>query len=45
MKQLNLKAIIEKAIEDKKAIRECIQSNGDLNKLAHDRGIKFIKPV
>lgn len=32
-------------MEDKRAIRRCIQSDGDLKKLAEERGIKFATPV
>ena len=34
-----------KLLEDKRAIRECIQKNGDLKKLAKERDIKFATPV
>lgn len=37
--------IFQKIVEDKRAIRECIQTNGDLKKLAKKRGIKFATPV
>lgn len=37
--------LLEKMLEDKKAIRKCVQSNGDLSKLSKDRGIKFATPV
>lgn len=35
----------QKLLEDKRAIRECIQKNGDLKKLAKERDIKFATPV
>lgn len=39
------KSVFWKVIEDKKAIRECLQSGGDLEKLAKERGLKFVKPI
>ncbi len=39
------KSVFWKVIEDKKAIRECLQNGGDLAKLAEERGIKFAKPI
>lgn len=32
-------------IEDKRAIRECIRTGGDLAKLAEERGLRFAKPI
>lgn len=37
--------VFRKMIEDKRAIRLCIQSNGDIRKIADERGIKFATPV
>ena len=37
--------IFQKVLEDKRAIRECIQKGGNIEKVAKDRGIKFAKPV
>lgn len=39
------KNFFQKIVEDKRAIRECIQTNGDLKKLTKERGIKFATPV
>ena len=39
------KSFLQNLLEDKRAIRECIQKNGDLKKLAKDRDIKFATPV
>ena len=35
------KSFFKKLLEDKRAIRKCIQKNGDLKKLAKERNIKF----
>lgn len=35
----------QKILEDKRAIRACVQSNGNLTKLAKERDIKFATPV
>ena len=47
MKTLKVKtqSFFQKLVEDKRAIRECIQKNGDLKKLAKERDIKFAMPV
>lgn len=37
--------IFQRMLEDKRAIRRCIQKGGDLNKLAKQRGIKFVTPL
>lgn len=37
--------IFQKILEDKMKIRECINSHGDLKKLADERNIKFATPV
>lgn len=43
--KVETKSFFQKLLEDKRAIRECIQKNGDLKKLAKDRDIKFATPV
>ena len=45
MPNVETKSFLQKLLEDKRAIRECIQKNGDLKKLAKDRDIKFATPV
>ena len=37
--------IFQRMLEDKRAIRQCIQKGEDLKKLAEQRGIKFATPV
>ena len=37
--------IFQRMLEDKRAIRRCIQKGEDLKKLAEQRGIKFATPV
>ena len=32
-------------VEDKKVINKCIREGGDLDKLAEEKGIKFVKIV
>ena len=32
-------------LEDKRAIRKCVQEGGDVKKLAKERGIKFSTPL
>ncbi len=32
-------------LEDKKAMKECIQNGGDVNKTAEERGIKLATPL
>lgn len=34
-----------KFLEDKKAMRECIQNGGDVNKTAEEHGIKLATPL
>ena len=34
-----------KLLEDKKAMRECIQKGGDVNKTAKEHGIKLATPL
>ena len=43
--KVETKSFFQKLLEDKRAIRECIQKNGDLKKLAKERDIKFETPV
>ena len=43
--KVETKRFLKKMLEDKRAIRECIQKNGDLKKLAKERDIKFATPV
>ena len=38
-------SIFQKILEDKRAIRKCIQEGGDVKKLAKERGIKFATPL
>ena len=47
MKPPNVETIsfFQKLLEDNRAIRESIQKNGDLKKLAKERDIKFATPV
>ena len=37
--------ILEKMMEDKKAIHKCIREGGDLKKLAKKRNVKFATPL
>ena len=39
------KSIFQQVLEDKRAIRQCIQTGGDIKKLATERGIKFAMPL
>ena len=39
------KSIFQQVLEDKRAIRQCIQTGGDIKKLAKERGIKFAMPL
>lgn len=39
------KSIFQQVLEDKRAIRQCIQNSGDIKKLAQERGIKFAMPL
>ena len=43
--KVKTQSFFQKLVEDKRAIRECIQKNGDLKKLAKERDIKFAMPV
>ena len=38
-------SILEKMVEDKKAIRKCIREGGDLKKIAKERHVRFITPL
>lgn len=38
-------SIFQKVLEDKRAIRKCIQEKGDIKKIAKERGIKFATPL
>ena len=44
-KQSKSSSFFQKVLEDKKAIRKCIQEGGDLKKIAKEREIKFSTPV
>ena len=44
-KQSKSSSFFQKVLEDKKAIRKCIQEGGDLKKIAKERDIKFSTPV
>lgn len=37
--------IFQRMLEDKRAIRQCIQTGGNLKELAKARGIKFATPL
>ena len=39
------KSIFQQVLEDKRAIRQCIQTGEDIKKLAKERGIKFAMPL
>lgn len=38
-------SVFQKILEDKRAIRKCIQSGGDVKQIAKERGIKFATPI
>lgn len=38
-------SIFQRMLEDKDAIRKCIQGKGDIKKIAKERGIKFATPL
>ena len=44
-KQEKRKNFFIKLLEDKKAMRECIQKGGDVTKTAEERGIKLATPL
>ena len=37
--------ILEKMMEDKRAIQKCIREGGDLSKIAKERNVKFATPL
>ena len=39
------KSIFQQVLEDKRAIRQCIQKGEDVKKVAKERGIKFAMPL
>ena len=39
------KSIFQQVLEVKRAICQCIQTGGDIKKLAKERGIKFAMPL
>ena len=39
------RSVFHKILEDKNAIRHCIQHGGDVKKVAKERGIKFATPL
>ncbi len=41
----NKTSIFQKVLEDKRAIRDCIQKGENLKKVAQERGIKFATPL
>ncbi len=45
VKKEEQKNVFRQMLDDKRAIRQCIQKKGDLKKLAETRGIKFATPV
>lgn len=38
-------SVFQRILEDKKAIRKCIQDKGDIKRVAKERGIKFATPL
>lgn len=38
-------SIFDKILDDKMAIRKCIQEGGDLKKLSKERNVRFVTPV
>ena len=45
MKKTENKNFFIKLLEDKEAIRECIQNGSDVNKTAEEHGIKLSTPL
>jgi hypothetical protein len=45
MKKTENKNFFIKLLEDKEAMRECIQNGGDVNKTAEEHGIKLATPL
>lgn len=39
------KSVFQKILEDKRAIRKCIQNGEDIKKIAKEREIKFATPL
>ena len=39
------KSVFQRILEDKRAIRQCIQKKEDIKKIAKERGIKFATPL
>ena len=39
------KSVFLRILDDKRAIRKCVQEGGDVKKLAKERGIKFSTPL
>ena len=39
------KSVFHKVLEDKRAIRQCIQNGGNIKDVAKERGIKFAMPI
>ena len=37
--------ILEKMLEDKKAIQKCIREGGDLKQVAKERNVRFVTPL
>lgn len=37
--------ILEKMMEDKKAIQKCIREGGDLKQVAKERNVRFVTPL
>ena len=37
--------ILERMMEDKKAIQKCIREGGDLKKIAKERNVRFTTPL
>lgn len=39
------KSVFQQILEDKRAIRQCIRTGGDVKEVAKERGIKFAMPL
>lgn len=39
------KSVFQRVLDDKRAIRQCIQKGGDVKKVAEERGIRFATPL
>ena len=44
-KEMRPVSVFQKILEDKRIIRECIQTPGDIKEIARQRGIKFATPL